>query len=154
SGNVRTLTNATGTVIGTAQYDPFGGTRAQSGTQLPLGFLGGLAAVTDGPSGLIMGPRGAMDPITGRRPAGSAGGVGFPTGPVFPPRVASAATALALVVLGITLMTGGGFLVPAGIGAILAVTAVYAASGGTASPQELIVAALVGALVAGATSLA
>jgi RHS repeat-associated protein len=49
-GSTRTLTNNTGTAIGTATYDPYGNTTATTGTTTPLGYTG---SYTDPESGFL-----------------------------------------------------------------------------------------------------
>ncbi|MBA2277698.1 MAG: hypothetical protein H0W06_08015 [Chloroflexia bacterium] len=49
-GSVRLLTDATGSVVGSQQYDAFGSTRAQSGVQLPFTYTGDPV---DAESGLV-----------------------------------------------------------------------------------------------------
>ena len=62
-GSTRLLTNSSGTQTGTEQYDAFGATRSQSGTQLPFRYTG---EQVDPESGLVYLRARSMDPATGR----------------------------------------------------------------------------------------
>ena len=62
-GSVRLLTDGSGNSAGTAQYDAYGASRGQTGTQLPFGFAG---EQTDGESGLSYLRARYDDPTSGR----------------------------------------------------------------------------------------
>ena len=63
-GSTRLLTDSSGSVVGTPQqYDAFGATRSQSGTQLPFTYTG---AQVDPESGLVYLRNRYLDPSTGR----------------------------------------------------------------------------------------
>ena len=62
-GSIRVLTDGSGTVVGTQQYDAFGAGRGQSGAQLPFGYTG---EQVDAESGLVYLRARYMDPATGR----------------------------------------------------------------------------------------
>jgi RHS repeat-associated protein len=47
-GSVRGLTDSSGALTGSTDYDVFGAVRAQTGTSLPLGFTGELNDPTNG----------------------------------------------------------------------------------------------------------
>ena len=62
-GDTRLLTDSSGSVVGTQQYDAFGATRSQSGTQLPFTYTG---EQFDPESGLVYLRARYLDPSTGR----------------------------------------------------------------------------------------
>ncbi len=62
-GSTRLLTDGSGSVVGTQQYDAFGATRSQSGTQLPFTYTG---AQVDPESGLVYLRNRYLDPASGR----------------------------------------------------------------------------------------
>jgi RHS repeat-associated protein len=62
-GSVRVLTDATGTVVGTKQYDAFGGARSTTGITLPFGYTG---EQEDAESGLVYLQARYLDPSSGR----------------------------------------------------------------------------------------
>lgn len=62
-GSTQLLTHSSGTVVGTQQYDAFGATRSQSGTQLPFTYTG---EQIDPESGLVYLRNRYLDPLTGR----------------------------------------------------------------------------------------
>ena len=61
-GSVRDLTSSTGSVVGTAAYDVFGGVRAQTGATSSFGFTGQQLD----PTGLLYLRARYYDPVTGR----------------------------------------------------------------------------------------
>ncbi len=62
-GDTRLLTDSSGSVVGTQEYDAFGVTRSQSGTQLPFTYTG---EQVDPESGLVYLRNRYLDPATGR----------------------------------------------------------------------------------------
>jgi RHS repeat-associated protein len=62
-GSVRLLTDGTGAVVGTRQYDAFGAARAQTGISLPFGYTG---EQEDAESGLVYLRARYLDPSSGR----------------------------------------------------------------------------------------
>ncbi len=62
-GSTRLLTDGSGSVVGTQQYDAFGATRTQTGTQLPFTYTG---EQVDPESGLVYLRNRYLDPATGR----------------------------------------------------------------------------------------
>jgi RHS repeat-associated protein len=62
-GSVRVVTDDLGAVVGTRQYDAFGGTRAQSGVTLPFGYAG---EQEDMESSLLYMRARYVDPSSGR----------------------------------------------------------------------------------------
>jgi RHS repeat-associated protein len=62
-GSPRLVTDASGTVVGSTQYDAFGAVKAQSGTQAQVGFTG---EQQDSESGLVYLRARYYDPRTGR----------------------------------------------------------------------------------------
>jgi RHS repeat-associated protein len=62
-GSIRLLTDGSGTVVGTQEYDAFGATRSQTGVQLPFTYTG---EQVDPESGLVYLRNRYLDPTTGR----------------------------------------------------------------------------------------
>lgn len=62
-GPVRSLTDSSGTLIGTTEYDAFGAVRSQTGSSLPLGYTGEL---TDPTTGFLDLRARDLDPALGR----------------------------------------------------------------------------------------
>ncbi|MGI8552352.1 MAG: RHS repeat-associated core domain-containing protein, partial [Dehalococcoidia bacterium] len=78
SGSIRQLTDGTGNSLGSQTYDAFGGSRTQSGSQLPFGYAG---EQLDAESGLIFLRARSYDASTGRflgqDPMGAGGGYSY-----------------------------------------------------------------------------
>jgi hypothetical protein len=62
-GSVRGLTDSSGTLTGSSDYDAFGAVRSQTGASLPLGFTGEL---TDPTTGFVDLRARDLDPSDGR----------------------------------------------------------------------------------------
>jgi RHS repeat-associated protein len=62
-GSVRGLTDGSGTLTGSTDYDAFGAVRSQTGASLPLGFTGEL---TDPTTGFLDLRARDLDPALGR----------------------------------------------------------------------------------------